>query len=169
MSKKKKILLSLPAILLLSTFSNFAMASNECNSVVASEVLAAKQAQYQNTLGQTPPKKLPTNSSSELLGCSNVWPTANFGFTLPKISDVLKKVGEEAMNKACDTAREKINEQLSKVQQNMSLNASNISGFNELGISDIGLGSANISAGTGSSAGITQNGGGWSGITSSFK
>lgn len=169
MSKKRKILLSLPAIILLSMFSNLAMAGS-CDPTIAQSVIEAKKRQVENDKNQEISKTLPNGTSDILSGCTNIWPTADFGFQLPSISDTLKKMGEEAMNKACNTAREKINEQISKAQQNVSLDSSSISGFSELGIGNVNLGSASINTGTSSKGGVTNNGSSsWDSITSSFK
>lgn len=168
MSKKRKILLSLPAIVLLSMFSNLAMASS-CDPVIGQNVIDGKNSQIENDKEQELSKTLPEGTSDLLSGCTNIWPTADFGFSLPSISDTLKKMGEEAMNKACNTAREKINEQVSKAQQSVSLDTSSISGFSELGIGNVNFGSASVSTGTSSTGGVTQNGSSWNNITSSFK
>lgn len=86
-------------------------------------------------------------NANDIFGCTDIWPTGDFGFKIPNIEQILKDMGEKAMNKACDLARDKIREQTNKINNSIKLDTSMIDGFDELGLGNYELGSANASGG----------------------
>lgn len=96
-------------------------------------------------------------NANDIFGCTDMWPTGDFGFKIPNIEQILKDMGEKAMNKACDLARDKIREQTDKINNSIKLDTSMIDGFDELGLGSYDLGSANASGGLGGKPDININ------------
>lgn len=101
--------------------------------------------------------KKTTDQINDVFGCTDIWPTGDFGFTIPSITDILKDMGEEAMKKACNLARDEVRKQTDKINQNISLDTSMIDGYDELGLGNHSLGGASSHGGTGGKPGVDFN------------
>lgn len=158
-SKLAKILI--PASLLFAAmfFSQNASAA-VCSPNIAGKITKSANTSLNSDLDRLKNREQQINNAEEaidnsIFGCTDIWPTGDFGFKLPNISDIITKMGEEAMNKACKLARDKVREQTDKINQSVSLDTSMIDGFDELGLGRYELGSAKASGGTGNSSDIS--------------
>lgn len=164
MSKKQvlKTILVPATIALASMFYIQGASANACSPNIMSKINKAANEQLQNDIGiinqQGKQRQQQTQDINDgIFGCTDIWPTGDFGFKLPDITDILRKMGEEAMNKACNLARDKVREQTDKINQSVSLDTSAIDGFDELGLGRYELGSAKTTGGTSNNGGFNVN------------
>lgn len=94
-------------------------------------------------------------NSLDSIGCTDAWPSGSIGLSLPSYDDIIRKAKEAAISKACNLAREKVNDVMGKVNNQVSLDTSSIPGLSEIGLGNIG---GSVSGGTGSSAGVNVSG-----------
>lgn len=171
MFKINKIIIG--SLLFISICSIVPQAHAGCDPTIANGEIKDQNAQKKNDAAQSISKNPAVDPTSSFLSCSNFMPSLNVNFSLPSITEMYKKLLQEAKDKACDTIRQQISNQISKAQSNLSLSTANISGFSELGISDISAGDYGISTGLGDSSGVSVNGSslssGISSATSNYK
>ncbi|MCT4714083.1 hypothetical protein MUA01_03650 [Enterobacteriaceae bacterium H18W14] len=153
----------LPATILMSaTMANAAVCSPDVSS-------SLKQAQY-NAMKQDAAQLEPVaknfmdniNQSLETIGCTDAWPAANLGISLPSVDEIIKKTKETAISKACSIAREKVSQLTGNISKSISLDMPVIG--------NVATGSVSTGTGSSSGSGATVNGADiWSSISNSMK
>lgn len=154
---KKRVLQLMLATSLLCTasFASAAVCSPTVGRDVAQSVINDQKRDAANEAAVAEGFLDNIKNSLNAIGCTDAWPTGSIGLSLPSYDSIIKKAKEAAISKACNLARDQVSKVMSKVNNQISLDTSNIPGLNEIGLGNIG---ASVSGGTGSNIGVNTSG-----------
>ena len=149
---KNKLLKSLPLIIAGLVMSNHAMAaycSPDIANAIGQNSIAAQK--YQKQISADPwttyakTEQSADDSTLSSLGitatsCMDAWPSGGFSFTIPTIDSVIKGVANAAIKKACNAAKEKVQDVTGSLSNSYFLNTG-IDGMPSIGASTSNSGS----------------------------